>query len=373
MAQPRPSVKEILANPSYPDVVWKLIPSQSGKLSVATGRGGPINIDWEVHGTGNIKLVWIMGLGSIKVISYLVFGERFRFSDDVLDDLAKTNSEVWYVKSNGVMMEVVTFHLTPKVTIGILGIGKSDKPLMRYSTSEMARDALELLDHIGWTSDRQLHVVGVSLGGMIAQELAYLIPERICSLNLLSTAAFIQNTTTFIENMQTRIRMLIPKSLDRSLDDASRALFSEKWLSAPDCTNVPKAESPNVEFPPSGQYGKFSTNYERYAAHELRKRLDPNLFGRKGFLLQLIAAGWHHKSPEQLKELGDKVGRERILVLHGTEDRMITVLHGQKLIEWLQPGTAIIKEGACHVIMLEEEKYHNELIENMIEKCEGLK
>ncbi|RKF66029.1 putative glycylpeptide n-tetradecanoyltransferase protein [Golovinomyces cichoracearum] len=244
---------------------------------------------------------------------------------------------------------------------------------MRYSTSEMARDALELLDHIGWTSDRQLHVVGVSLGGMIAQELAYLIPERICSLNLLSTAAFIQNTTTFIENMQTRIRMLIPKSLDRSLDDASRALFSEKWLSAPDCTNVPKAESPNVEFPPSGQYGKFSTNYERYAAHELRKRLDPDLFGRKGFILQLIAAGWHHKSPEQLKELGDKVGRERILVLHGTEDRMITVLHGQKLIEWLQPGTAIIKEGACHVIMLEEEKYHNDLIENMIEKCEGLK
>lgn len=51
------------------------------------------------------------------------------------------------------------------------GMGESDKPLMRYSTSEMARDILEVLDHIGWTGKRELHVVGISMGGMIAQEL----------------------------------------------------------------------------------------------------------------------------------------------------------------------------------------------------------
>ena len=51
------------------------------------------------------------------------------------------------------------------------GMGESDKPLMRYSTSEMAKDAIELIDHVGWTSERQLHVIGVSMGGMIAQEL----------------------------------------------------------------------------------------------------------------------------------------------------------------------------------------------------------
>lgn len=51
------------------------------------------------------------------------------------------------------------------------GMGRSDKPLMRYSTSEMAKDVIEVLDHIGWTSQRELHVVGVSMGGMIAQEL----------------------------------------------------------------------------------------------------------------------------------------------------------------------------------------------------------
>ena len=51
------------------------------------------------------------------------------------------------------------------------GMGRSDKPLMRYSTSEMARDAYELLDHLGWTAKRQLHVIGISMGGMIAQEM----------------------------------------------------------------------------------------------------------------------------------------------------------------------------------------------------------
>src|SRR4051812_33206016 len=51
------------------------------------------------------------------------------------------------------------------------GMGGSSRPLMRYSTSEMARDLIELLDHLGWTSSRQLHVTGVSMGGMIAQEL----------------------------------------------------------------------------------------------------------------------------------------------------------------------------------------------------------
>jgi hypothetical protein len=38
-----------------------------------------------------------------------------------------------------------------------------------YSTSAMADDAITLLNYVGWTSDRDLHVVGVSLGGMIAQ------------------------------------------------------------------------------------------------------------------------------------------------------------------------------------------------------------
>lgn len=51
------------------------------------------------------------------------------------------------------------------------GMGESDKPFLRYSTSEMAKDVLEVLEHVGWTGEKELHVVGISMGGMIAQEL----------------------------------------------------------------------------------------------------------------------------------------------------------------------------------------------------------
>jgi predicted alpha/beta hydrolase len=54
------------------------------------------------------------------------------------------------------------------------GIGDSDKPTSRYSTSEMAKDIVEVVDHIGWTGKRELHVIGISMGGMIAQEIVSL-------------------------------------------------------------------------------------------------------------------------------------------------------------------------------------------------------
>jgi len=101
-------------------------------------------------------------------------------------------------------------------------------------------------------------------------------------------------------------------------------VFSDKWLALPDDTQVPQPGTPGVIFPASGTYPHFKTNFTRWAAVELTKRLDPEKFGRKGFMLQAIAAGWHYMSPERLKELGDKVGRERIMVLHGEWNSLLT-------------------------------------------------
>lgn len=57
------------------------------------------------------------------------------------------------------------------------GMGESGKPLLRYTTSEMAKDLIEIFDHVGWTEPRSVHVVGISMGGMIAQELVCLNPS----------------------------------------------------------------------------------------------------------------------------------------------------------------------------------------------------
>lgn len=242
---------------------------------------------------------------------------------------------------------------------------------MRYSTSEMAKDLVEIFDHLGWTGPRQLHIMGVSMGGMIAQELGCLIPERIASLNLISTAARLENTVGFVENLRNRINMFLPKSLDRSVSDAAASIFSEEWLAQPDDTEPPKAGAPGVDVP-AGGYKMFNTNYERFAAQELTKRADAEAFQRKGFILQAIAAGWHHKSAAQLQQMAERVGRERISVMHGTKDRMITVHHGRVLIAEIKPGTAIIREGQGHVLMLEAWKWFNEAVTEQVRKTEAL-
>ena len=66
------------------------------------------------------------------------------------------------------------------------GIGESDKPEGPYTAAQMAGDALQVLDEAGI---ERAHVFGASLGGMIAQELAVIAPERVDKLVLGCTTA----------------------------------------------------------------------------------------------------------------------------------------------------------------------------------------
>lgn len=64
------------------------------------------------------------------------------------------------------------------------GIGKTDKSSEPYTIKTMANDTIGLMDHLGLD---KAHVLGASLGGMIAQEIAINYPERVGKLVLVST------------------------------------------------------------------------------------------------------------------------------------------------------------------------------------------
>jgi pimeloyl-ACP methyl ester carboxylesterase len=61
------------------------------------------------------------------------------------------------------------------------GAGRSGAPLRPTSIPELAADAAGLIERLGLGS---AHVYGVSMGGMVAQELAILFPERVRALVL---------------------------------------------------------------------------------------------------------------------------------------------------------------------------------------------
>jgi 3-oxoadipate enol-lactonase len=127
--------------------------TRRGRRAVATrvARNGSVAIAYDVRGQGP-PLVLIQGLGV----------GRWGW-EPVVDRLARRFLVI---------------------TVDNRGIGASDAPVGSYSTRVMASDVVAVLDDAGVES---AGVVGTSLGGMVAQELALAHPERVERLVLVAT------------------------------------------------------------------------------------------------------------------------------------------------------------------------------------------
>eukprot|EP00884_Botryococcus_braunii_P010377 jgi/Botrbrau1/19340/Bobra.0073s0065.1 len=147
-------LNDMVPNPFYvgpsPDVV-----------ALCPLKGKNHELHYEIRGQGkDPKLIMIMGaMGTCRQLEVLADALRHHF-------------------------EVVTYDHR--------NVGRSvhHQPLRSIHTSKMlAGDALELINHI-WGNEQQVHVLGISMGGMVGQMLGLMLAERqrLASLSLAVTA-----------------------------------------------------------------------------------------------------------------------------------------------------------------------------------------
>jgi pimeloyl-ACP methyl ester carboxylesterase len=86
---------------------------------------------------------------------------------------------------NGVLRRPLERHFDV-LTLDHRATGASQIPERGFTMADCARDALALVDLAGWDRFR---VLGMSFGGMVAQELAVTVPDRVERLALLCTSA----------------------------------------------------------------------------------------------------------------------------------------------------------------------------------------
>ena len=102
------------------------------------------------------------------------------------------------------------------------GLGQTAKPDIPYSMADYADDAARLMDHLGWES---ANVLGVSFGGMVAQELVLRHPAKIRRLVLACTSPGGAGGASFpfheIQHLdrEARAKLLVPHN-DTRWDDA---------------------------------------------------------------------------------------------------------------------------------------------------------
>lgn len=111
-----------------------------------------VNIFYQVHGRG-VPLVFLHGLGS--------------------------STEDWWLQIDFFSQNYQV------ITIDSRGHGRSDKPNQTYDIACTAREVVAVLDKLGLT---QAHVVGFSMGGMTAFQLASDQPQRLLSLTIVNSA-----------------------------------------------------------------------------------------------------------------------------------------------------------------------------------------
>lgn len=266
-----------------------------------------LHLDYEWHGDSGPVIVLIMGLGM----------QRVAWPPDLIQGLVQAGFRVLSFDNRDIG-ESGTGRLASH-----MGMARATlRYLLRlpirapYRLDDMAADTLALLDALGVA---RAHVVGVSMGGMIAQQLALAAPQRVLSLCSIMSSA------------------------------GPRAAPLPEWRVLGRLLRAPGSASSHAQrldhfvalFTELGRHQRRPAEIER-----LRRGLERALsraYRPAGTLRQLLAINADPDRSAQLRQL-----RTPTLIIHGSLDPLVPVRAAHHLARIIPAARMSIIEGMGH-------------------------
>tara|TARA_B100001996_G_scaffold381998_1_gene372688 strand:+ start:239 stop:1201 length:963 start_codon:yes stop_codon:yes gene_type:complete len=306
-----------------------------------------IDIWWEGHGNAAYPpVLMIMGLNSNlkrwppELIEGLVNKNFYVITYDNRD----TGKSTWVTEESAIikiLKFMPTFVQEPIVDwffdqmLDEEGRFKMGGVPSEYNLEDMALDGIALLDHL---EIEKAHIVGASMGGMIAQVIALNHPERLITLTgIMTTPGF---DTAGLSGPY-------PKYLDAMRDSFLLNLQSK-----------PK-ESSEV-----GNLALIGKDFLKDEYENLVKILKSmEIHGNNPDSGHMAAVG---SSPNRFKRLNEI--KIPTLIIHGTEDPLIPVDHGLAISKQIQNSEKLIINGMGHNF---PSSVIPAIIENLVDHFDG--
>jgi len=210
------------------------------------------------------------------------------------------------------------------------GVGHSSAVTDPFSITELADDAAALIDALGWDS---AHVVGISMGGMIAQELALRHPRRIRTLTLGCTYCGGEGSALASSHVTAKL--------------------AEAMMSGDPDRAIATAYEVNV----SPGYGADKSAYATF--YEMATALPTPV---PVIMLQMQAIQAH----DTLKRLGEISAPT--LVIHGTEDEMLPYSNAVLIAARIPDAHLETLEGVGHMFWWEQPQRSADAIRALVER-----
>ena len=208
------------------------------------------------------------------------------------------------------------------LTMDNRGIGQSRSPSLTLTTTTMAEDAIAVMET---ASVRHAHVVGTSLGGMVAQQLALQHPQSVDALILQSTTAGMRRVSLVPTFGLPRLAAFLGTQIaGHPVEQRARAVL--RLLT----TELFAGQAPLTD-------------------PRLRPLLDAFTTGGSfiGQAAQLRAA-WNHNTWTDLQRITAPT-----LVQHGMKDRMISVRAGRAIADRVPGALLEVYRDTGHLVAIE--------------------